>query len=1516
MRTGAALLAEDDSSFDDEDAGSLEHPPFVRPHHSHHHRAPPLPATTTTTTTTTESSRSVTVVSQQFARGKSAYARRRAARQQQQQERQTDTSADERGDPGGRQYVSAFQDQNIYDDRLFGARGFRLSVPLLVLFVVLSLASGGVLPLVCYWVPALGLRMTHVRCSLARAERLLVTHTKEQRIPDVVRVHLLAVADEGADMQAFAATSSPDPGATRMTELPHSACDAYDGQAQQQQAAPQRLTMHVAEYKCFRYVYSKDYKAFVRIVFDTRLPFSAIHEYANRGISDGERHKRELLYGTNTTPIPSAFVPWLVLQELVSPFWVFQIGCFFLWVAEEYYTYAVFVVLMTIFLVSWNVIIEHRDLRSLAGMVEKTITVNVVKYNENRQTTEVETADSSTLIPGDVVALDGPVVLPCDMILVSGNVVVDESTLTGESDPQLKYPLPRTGAEFTQSMHQRHMLFAGTQILCIKESAGQAMGFVTQTSYDTAKGMLLRSILHPPPSKISFMADAWKVMVVLIVLSLGGMVFSAWNSITHGEDTTDCFTYAFDILASAVPPELPTVLAASSLRAVDALRNKRIYCTSAKHVNEAGKIEVMAFDKTGTITEPGLEVVGVALPVVTELSESESSDSDNPRSRPHTRPHARPAGLAAAAAPRVPGTARAPRRRTRAWLTLTAPQHSPGPALPILACCHSLTVFEGEIIGDPLEVKMFEFTGWRLEEWLQGGELFTVTRPHSLTGDSDDDDDVGNDRSSSDDYYDSDDYSSSTSSSTSSGDDSDDSDSDSDDSDDEGFVGSTAASRRRPHPHHVRWSNFVNPVRIRRGADPQQQGIVVIKRFDYTADLQRQVVVAKSLPTGDLAVMAKGSPEVICAMCHPSTVPSNFREMLQEMDSQGMRVLGLAGKPLRSDQYFPAISREALERDLEFRGLLVLSNSVKPDSPAVISELNTAGIRTVMVTGDSLHTAASVARQCGIVASDTVVYFGELRPSGDVEWTPSPPERPPLNAYTLKPMHEPAPGARAARFDYVFAVHGRVFAAIAAAGNVPAFRRLLKKTQVFARMKPDQKRALMEAYEEVLDVYAGMCGDGANDCGALKAARIGLSLGRTEASIAAPFTSTVQSITVVPTLIKQGRCALSSSFALVKFMVLYSLINFAQLIVIYMCWTDLGDWEFFYLDLILIIPMFFALTQLRAPKTLTRRPPPDSITSLPVVGSIVVQVAIQVAFYLLVYLWAKSEPWFVYPHPGPEVIYNTHPTAVTFLYCNFQYLIVGIIFARARGQHSSVAKSFWVVLVAVGVLLSNIFLLFQNIPAVSDFFDLPYGGGSGDDDGDDSGESTSSSAAGSSSSSGDSEIDWENPAPIPYYFRFIMLAVVLVNFYVSFIAEEATNWFVPYVMDKYSAWREARAKSQYAHIVSAAQRDYAPSTHSPPLSPSPGLAARRAPRPPRPPKKKGPVAKGKSRRVDTVESLLNTRRDQRIAEKGKFARAQEPVVAVANERTSLLWTPHGSVRDMRICVNEDTSDSSSTESER
>ena len=68
---------------------------------------------------------------------------------------------------------------------------------------------------------------------------------------------------------------------------------------------------------------------------------------------------------------------------------------------------------------------------------------------------------------------------------------------------------------------------------------------------------------------------------------------------------------------------------------------------------------------------------------------------------------------------------------------------------------------------------------------------------------------------------------------------------------------------------------------------------------------------------------------------------------------------------------------------------------------------------------------------------------------------------------------------------------------------------VIAKAKVFARMGPDDKALLVENMQKILKEQVGMCGDGANDCGALKTADVGVSLSEAEASIAAPFTSAV-----------------------------------------------------------------------------------------------------------------------------------------------------------------------------------------------------------------------------------------------------------------------------------------------------------------------------------------------------------------------------------------------------------------------
>ena len=112
---------------------------------------------------------------------------------------------------------------------------------------------------------------------------------------------------------------------------------------------------------------------------------------------------------------------------------------------------------------------------------------------------------------------------------------------------------------------------------------------------------------------------------------------------------------------------------------------------------------------------------------------------------------------------------------------------------------------------------------------------------------------------------------------------------------------------------------------------------------------------------------------------------------------------------------------------------------------------------------------------------------------------------------------------------------------------------MLVKGVIFARMSPDEKHELVERLQS-LGYTVGFCGDGANDCGALKAADVGLSLSEAEASVAAPFTSRQPDIRCFIEVIRcvnalrlparadpsfgcrEGRAALVTSFSCFKFM--------------------------------------------------------------------------------------------------------------------------------------------------------------------------------------------------------------------------------------------------------------------------------------------------------------------------------------------------------------------------------------------
>jgi cation-transporting ATPase 13A3/4/5 len=130
------------------------------------------------------------------------------------------------------------------------------------------------------------------------------------------------------------------------------------------------------------------------------------------------------------------------------------------------------------------------------------------------------------------------------------------------------------------------------------------------------------------------------------------------------------------LITVVVPPALPATLSIGTSFALSRLRKAAIFCISPNRVNVAGKVNVVCFDKTGTLTEEGLDILGVRIPERSgeRFGELIEDARDLPLSSAKTS------------------------------------------FLHALATCHSLKMVNDAPLGDPLDMKMFSFTDWTLDE--------------------------------------------------------------------------------------------------------------------------------------------------------------------------------------------------------------------------------------------------------------------------------------------------------------------------------------------------------------------------------------------------------------------------------------------------------------------------------------------------------------------------------------------------------------------------------------------------------------------------------------------------------------------------------------------------------------------------------------------------------------------------------------------------------------------------------
>ena len=227
-----------------------------------------------------------------------------------------------------------------------------------------------------------------------------------------------------------------------------------------------------------------------------------------------------------------------------------------------------------------------------------------------------------------------------------------------------------------------------------------------------------------------------------------------------------------------------------------------------------------------------------------------------------------------------------------------------------------------------------------------------------------------------------------------------------------------------------------------------------LKEFPFDSDRKRMATVDEAAGVGRIVSM-KGAPEVVLGRCVSLVGPHGIKPMTDidrrlilskadDMADHALRVLALAWKPVNdSDSY----DVDLVESDLIFAGLMGMMDPPRFEALEAIRVSKMAGIRTVMITGDHRLTARAISEELGI-GDGEVIEGAQLDKMSDEQ-----------------------------------------------------LQERIAEVSVFARVTAEHKVRIVEALKRRGHIVA-MTGDGVNDAPALKAADIGVAMGKTGTEVA------------------------------------------------------------------------------------------------------------------------------------------------------------------------------------------------------------------------------------------------------------------------------------------------------------------------------------------------------------------------------------------------------------------------------
>lgn len=281
----------------------------------------------------------------------------------------------------------------------------------------------------------------------------------------------------------------------------------------------------------------------------------------------------------------------ILLGELSNPILILLIFTIIVSFILKEYTDAIviiFIVVVDLILGTYQEYKAEKTIEALSNLVN----VESVVIRDGKEIV----VDSRNLAVGDIIMLDSGDKISADIrIIESSNLLVDESTLTGESVGVEKNS--DVISKDTILSERNNMLYAATSIL-----RGRAVGIVVETGINTEIGKIANDVNNTKETKspLTQRIEKFSKQICLITIFIAVIISIILKS--KGYDGMSIFTAVIALSVSAMPEGLPLALTMALTVSSNRMQKKNVIVKKLNSVESLGSCTVIASDKTGTLT--------------------------------------------------------------------------------------------------------------------------------------------------------------------------------------------------------------------------------------------------------------------------------------------------------------------------------------------------------------------------------------------------------------------------------------------------------------------------------------------------------------------------------------------------------------------------------------------------------------------------------------------------------------------------------------------------------------------------------------------------------------------------------------------------------------------------------------------------------------------------------------------------------------------------------------------------